>query len=434
MIHRVTAHTTVGVRPLPAALVLVGLLLVAGNLRAAITTVGPVLPHIQASLGISSVAASVLVSLPLLAFAVVSPFAPRLANALGLERAIALSLAVLAAGLVLRSTPPIALLWVGTALIGLSIAVLNVVLPALVKRDFPTKIGQVTGAYSAVQSIFAAIAAGVAVPVAGMSDLGWRIPLGMWAGLAIVTIGVLLPQLSHPSSKPVRSRPVGDAGGERTPSTGTTGQTEGIRAVDNIKGSADTGEVYGFNPWRRVLAWQLTAFMGIQSVAFYVFITWLPAIEVDAGISEAAAGGHQFLLNASAIIGNLVCSTLIARLPDQRLLGVFGPTLLLTATLGILFAPQWAAVWACVAGLGGGSSIVLALSFFGLRTRNHTQAGKLSGMAQAVGYLFAAAGPIAVGALHDATGSWVPALTALAGVLGVLVVVGYHSGRDRYVD
>jgi CP family cyanate transporter-like MFS transporter len=412
----------------------VGLLLVAGNLRAAITTVGPVLPHIQASLGISSVAASVLVSLPLLAFAVVSPFAPRLANALGLERAIALSLAVLAAGLVLRSTPPIALLWVGTALIGLSIAVLNVVLPALVKRDFPTKIGQVTGAYSAVQSIFAAIAAGVAVPVAGMSDLGWRIPLGMWAGLAIVTIGVLLPQLSHPSSKPVRSRPVGDAGGERTPSTGTTGQTEGIRAVDNIKGSADTGEVYGFNPWRRVLAWQLTAFMGIQSVAFYVFITWLPAIEVDAGISEAAAGGHQFLLNASAIIGNLVCSTLIARLPDQRLLGVFGPTLLLTATLGILFAPQWAAVWACVAGLGGGSSIVLALSFFGLRTRNHTQAGKLSGMAQAVGYLFAAAGPIAVGALHDATGSWVPALTALAGVLGVLVVVGYHSGRDRYVD
>jgi CP family cyanate transporter-like MFS transporter len=365
---------------------------------------------------------------------VVSPFAPRLANALGLERAIALSLAVLAAGLVLRSTPPIALLWVGTALIGLSIAVLNVVLPALVKRDFPTKIGQVTGAYSAVQSIFAAIAAGVAVPVAGMSDLGWRIPLGMWAGLAIVTIGVLLPQLSHPSSKPVRSRPVGDAGGERTPSTGTTGQTEGIRAVDNIKGSADTGEVYGFNPWRRVLAWQLTAFMGIQSVAFYVFITWLPAIEVDAGISEAAAGGHQFLLNASAIIGNLVCSTLIARLPDQRLLGVFGPTLLLTATLGILFAPQWAAVWACVAGLGGGSSIVLALSFFGLRTRNHTQAGKLSGMAQAVGYLFAAAGPIAVGALHDATGSWVPALTALAGVLGVLVVVGYHSGRDRYVD
>jgi CP family cyanate transporter-like MFS transporter len=183
-----------------------------------------------------------------------------------------------------------------------------------------------------------------------------------------------------------------------------------------------------------VLAWQLTAFMGIQSVAFYVFITWLPAIEVDAGISEAAAGGHQFLLNASAIIGNLVCSTLIARLPDQRLLGVFGPTLLLTATLGILFAPQWAAVWACVAGLGGGSSIVLALSFFGLRTRNHTQAGKLSGMAQAVGYLFAAAGPIAVGALHDATGSWVPALTALAGVLGVLVVVGYHSGRDRYVD
>jgi len=180
---------------IPGALVLAGILLVAGNLRAAITTVGPVLTGIEDDLGISSSVASFLVSLPLLTFAVVSPFVPRLAQRMGLEWIIAVSLVILVAGLVLRSVPQQALLWAGTVLIGVSIAVLNVVLPSWVKRDYPLKIGQVTGAYSAVQSGFAAVAAGVAVPVAGLTSLGWRLPLGMWAGLALITCGVLVPLL-----------------------------------------------------------------------------------------------------------------------------------------------------------------------------------------------------------------------------------------------
>ncbi|MFZ2274421.1 MFS transporter, partial [Corynebacterium variabile] len=160
-----TADTTVPTirRHAPTTLIIAGILLVAGNLRAALTTVGPVLSNLRDDLGLSSSAASFLVSLPLLAFAVVSPFVPRVALRLGLERTIAAALGVLAVGLVVRSTPPTVLLWVGTLLIGVAIAVLNVVLPSWVKRDFPTKIGQVTGAYSAAQSGFAAVASGVAV-------------------------------------------------------------------------------------------------------------------------------------------------------------------------------------------------------------------------------------------------------------------------------
>ncbi len=411
------------IRPLPAVLVLAGLLLVAGNLRAAITTVGPVLTGIVHDLGLSSIEASALVSLPLIAFAVVSPFAPRAAHRLGLERTIGLSLLGLAVGLVVRSTPPIALLWAGTILIGVSIAVLNVLLPALVKRDFPLRIGQLTGAYSAVQSIFAAIAAGVAVPIAGATALGWRLPLGMWAGLALIALGVLAPQLRRRTTLPIRQDAPADPAPSATPAPlahPATPPSPGAPARPALR-----------SPWGSLLAWQVTMVMGLQSVVFYVLITWLPAIEISAGTGEAAAGGHQFLLNACGILGSLACSALITRLRDQRMLGILIPLTMLAGTVGILLAPQAGALWACIAGLAGGASIVFALSLFGLRTEHHSQAASLSGMAQCIGYLLAAAGPVAVGALHDATGSWAPALVALIVVELVLGWFGYLSGRDR---
>ncbi|WP_414121809.1 CynX/NimT family MFS transporter [Corynebacterium nuruki] len=402
-----TRPGTTAAKHVPAGLVVAGILLVAANLRAAITTVGPVLTGIEDDLGITSSAASFLVSLPLLTFAVVSPFVPRLAQRLGLEWIIAGGLVILAAGLVLRSVPPQALLWVGTVLIGVSIAVLNVVLPSWVKRDFPLKIGQITGAYSAVQSAFAAVAAGIAVPVGGATGMDWRLPLGMWAGLALVALGVLLPQLRRGAAPADGSAPT------PAPATGPTAP----RPL-----------------WRSALAWQVTAFMGLQSTNFYILVTWLATIETDAGISETAAGTHQFLLNGFGILGSIVCSALIARLRDQRLLGMAVGVTLMIATLGILFAPGVTVIWSIFAGIGGGAGIVLALSLFGLRTSDHTRAASLSGMAQSVGYLLAAAGPVAVGALHDATDSWTPALIVLLVIEVLLVLSGYLAGRDRTVD
>ncbi|HCT14439.1 MFS transporter [Corynebacterium nuruki] len=404
-------YSAMATRHVPTGLVVAGILLVAANLRAAITTVGPVLTGIEDDLGITSSAASFLVSLPLLTFAVVSPFVPRVAQRLGLEWIIAGGLVILAAGLVLRSVPPQALLWVGTVLIGVSIAVLNVVLPSWVKRDFPLKIGQITGAYSAVQSAFAAVAAGIAVPVGGATGMDWRLPLGMWAGLALVALGVLLPQLRRGAAPADGSAPA--AAPVSAPATGPTAP----RPL-----------------WRSALAWQVTAFMGLQSTNFYILVTWLATIETDAGISETAAGTHQFLLNGFGILGSIVCSALIARLRDQRVLGMVVGVTLMIATLGILLAPGVTVIWSIFAGIGGGAGIVLALSLFGLRTTDHTRAASLSGMAQSVGYLLAAAGPVAVGALHDATDSWTPALIVLLVIEVLLVLSGYLAGRDRTVD
>lgn len=410
-----TADTTVPTlrRHAPTTLIIAGILLVAGNLRAALTTVGPVLSNIRDDLGLSSSAASFLVSLPLLAFAVVSPFVPRVALRLGLERTIAAALGVLAVGLVVRSTPPTVLLWVGTLLIGVAIAVLNVVLPSWVKRDFPTKIGQVTGAYSAVQSGFAAVASGVAVPVAGFTGLGWRLPAAMWAGMALIAVGVLLPLMW---------REAGETTEEATDAPGLV--------------TMDTGHAAHPGPplWRSLLAWQVAAFMGLQSTNYYVLITWLPSIEQDAGISDTTAGLHLVLFSIFGIGGSLGCSALLARLRNQQVLGACIALVLVVANLGIMLAPGATVVWACVAGIGGGSSIVFALSLFGMRARSHRTAASLSGMAQSLGYILAAVGPVAVGALHDATGSWTPPMAVLLVLSGCLVVAGLLAGRDRTVD
>jgi MFS transporter, CP family, cyanate transporter len=400
---------TLSNKALRPALVVAGLLLVAGNLRAGITTVGPVLDQIRDDNALTSALASGLISLPLLAFAIISPLVPPLARRMGLERTLGAGLAVLALGLILRSAPGLAWLWIGTTLIGVSIAVLNVALPALVKRDFPGKIGQITGAYSAVQSVFAAIAAGVAVPLATATEAGWRVPLGMWAGLALITIGVLAPQFRRRTVVP--------------------------HSDDDIRLDEPTPEPAARprSPWGSALGWQVTAFMGLQSFGFYVFITWLPSIEADAGISATAAGVHQLLLNAAGIAGSVLCSALIPRLKDQRLLAAGAAMTSVIAASGLLLAPQLGGIWATIAGLAGGASIVLALSFFGLRTIDHTQAASLSGMAQCIGYLLAAIGPVAVGALHDATGSWTPALIVLIAVFVALAIAGLLAGRRRVI-
>jgi len=397
----VAAARTPGLRP---GLALAGILLVAANLRASITTVGPVIAEVQHELHLASVAASVLVSLPLVAFAAISPLAPPLARRIGIEPALAAALGLLALGIALRSVPGPWELWVGTALLGVAIAVLNVVLPALVKRDFPGRIGQITGAYSSVQAIFAALAAGVAVPLAGAGQTGWRLSFGVWAGLALIALAVMLP-LSRRPSLPVQE-----------------GVAEGVVAAPHR------------SPWRTALGWQVTIFMGLQSVTFYVLVTWLPSIERAGGVPAAQAGIHQFLFNALGIVGSLTSATLIPRRGGQRLIAMVSPSIYTIAIVGLLMLPRAGVLWACLAGAAGGSMIVLALSLFGLRTRHHTQAATLSGMAQSLGYLFAAAGPIGIGAIHDATGLWTPALVIIAAVGLTLVGVGFLVSRHRLID
>jgi CP family cyanate transporter-like MFS transporter len=394
------AETASGTRAAGSTAALLAVLLVACNLRAAITSVGPVLAQIQSQLQLTSLAASVLVSLPLVAFAVVSPQAPAIAHRLGLERTLALALVALALGVLIRSLPPTALLWVGTVLLGIGIALLNVALPTFVKRDFSSHVGLVTGLYSAAQSGMAAVAAGLAVPLTAVAPGGWRVGIGVWAGLAAVSLGVLAPKLLRRSSAPAS-----------------------VVAPEHRR-----------LPLRSGLAWIITAYMGLQSFGFFVLVTWLPSIEHASGVDAATAGTHEFLLNIASLAGTLICSAVLHHVSDQRALTALTSVLFGASVLGLLVAPALTALWAIGAGLSCGASLVLALSFFGLRTRRHEQAAALAGMAQSLGYLVAAVGPIGVGLVHDAAGSWTPAVLALLGTTVPMLIAGVLSGRPRTVD
>ncbi len=379
---------------------LVGVLLIAVNLRVSFVSVGPVLSNISGDLGLSGAAAGLLTGLPLIAFAVFSPVAPGFASRLGLDRALWMSLLILAAGIVLRSLPVPGGIWAGTALIGLGIAFLNVLVPSLVKRDFPTRVSQITGSYTATQAAFAALGAAVVVPVAQTSPAGWRLALGIWVGLALVAMAVLLPWLR-------RHRP--DASHATTPESSYR------------------------SPWASALGWQVTLFMGLQSIAFYVLMAWLPTIEQSRGVPAATAGIHLSVFLLVSVFASLAAGGILHRGSDQRLVSFVGSALMVVTFLGLALAPGFILLWVLLGAVGCGGLIVIALSLFSLRTVNYPQAASLSGMAQSVGYGLGAVGPVLFGGLRDLSGGWTLPLLVTACIMVVLAATGVLAGRDRVI-
>ena len=379
----------------------IGVLLIAVNLRVSFVSVGPVLGNISSDLGLTSAAAGFLTGLPLIAFAVFSPLAPGFASKVGLDRALWTSLLILAAGIVLRSLPLPGVIWAGTALIGLAIAFLNVLLPSLVKRDFPLRVSQVTGGYTAAQAAFAAVGAAVVVPVAQTSTAGWRLALGIWVGLALIAMAVLLPWLR-------RHRSV-------------------------IAHAAAPKAAYR-SPWTSALGWQVTIFMGLQSIAFYVLMAWLPTIEQSRGVPATTAGIHLSVFLLISVFASLAAGGILHRGRDQRLVAFTSGALTVATFLGLTLAPDLVLLWIVLGAIGCGSLIVVALSLFSLRTVNHPQAAALSGMAQSVGYGLSAVGPVVFGALHDLTDGWTLPLIVTAGIMAALSLVGLLAGRDRVIS
>jgi MFS transporter, CP family, cyanate transporter len=381
-------------------LFVLGIVLLAANLRPALTSVAPLIGEIRADTGISNGAAGLLTTLPLLAFALLSPVAPRVARRFGIEGVLLASLLVLAAGILLRWTEAIAALFLGTAILGAAIAFGNVLLPGLVKREFPERAGLMTSVYSASLGTSAAIAAGVSFPLAQLDGFGWRGALAVWA-LPVFIAGVAwLPQLGR--------KDLPDASAPGSP---------GIRDL-----------------WRSPLAWQVTLFMGLQSLAYYVTLTWLPEILQQDGMAATRAGWLLGLSQAVAILAMFLAPVVAEKRPSQR--GVVAVAVLLSGAgaLGLLLAGSaGATLWVVLLGLGQGATFSLALAFFALRSPDPGYAAALSGMAQSVGYLLSAAGPFLFGVLRDATGTWNVPLVLLLAITACLLIAGLGAARDAHV-
>ncbi|MGD7705472.1 CynX/NimT family MFS transporter [Microlunatus sp. Y2014] len=396
----------------PAA-ALLGIVLVASCLRPPITGVGPLIPMLGNDLGLDNTALGVLGALPLLGFAVTSMFVHLLAARLGVNRAVALALVGLALGMLLRSGPLPAGLWIGTVVIGGTIAIGNVLLPAIVKRDYASHLSLATGVYTSVMSGMAGVGAGLAVPITAALDGNWRLTLAVWVALCVAALLAWLPRLRRSQQPPV-ARAVGRADPPVTPTSPPEGSGRGM--------------------WRSPLAWLVTGFMALQSTVFYLVLTWLVTMEGVLGIPPAEAGWHLFGVQAVAIPSGLVVSAVMHRLPDQRALAAGCGAAIGIATLGGLFAPQLLLLWLALLGVGTGSSFVVAMSLVAMRTRTAAQTAQLTGMAQSVGYLLACIGPVLAGWLSEVTGSWGPVLVLLAALAAGQGVIGFAAGRPRFIS
>jgi CP family cyanate transporter-like MFS transporter len=377
------------------ALLIAGILLISMNLRAPITGVVPLLDVIRDSFRLSSTGAGMLITLPLLAFAVVSPFAALLARKYGLERSLFAALLLIGAGILARSTGSVACLYVGTGIIGGGIAIGNVLLPSLLKRDFPNHITRLTAIYALTMGAAAALGSVGAIPLAHASGLGWRFAIGALAVLPLAAAALWIPQLRR------HTAPAKDTA---TP-------------------------IHGGRIWHSALAWQVTLFLGLNSFVYYVAAAWLPTILTDAGYSPAEAGNLHGLLQLAAAVPGLILIPLVGRIKDQRLIAFSMSLLALIGLLGLLEAPEWAALWTALFGFGAGAALILGLAFVSLRAASVRQAAALSGMAQCVGYLLAAFGPMLAGLVHDTQGNWTATLGLCTALCLVMAILGLFAGR-----
>jgi MFS transporter, CP family, cyanate transporter len=388
-------------------LLLAGILAISFNMRASITGLPPVFPEMTAAAGWTTATKSALAAMPVLSFAVFSGLAPMLARKIGEERVLGVSLVLLAAGLGLRSAAPGVLLFPGTIVAGCAIALVNVLLPSMIKRRRPDLAGLVIGLYLSTLTAGAVVGAVIAVPVfnaaggtaSGGSGLAVRLTLGMWALPALAAVLVWLPQLRF------RTLPA---------------------AADGRRGVLAMGRI--------PLAWQVMGFMSLQSLSYYATLSWFPTMFRDHGISADSAGNLLALMNVGNAITGLIVPVLAHRTRDQRWLAGTAVILITIGLAGSAFAPNSAVVlFVCLLGLGQGGAFGLSVFLFTARAADSHTAAALSGFAQGLGYLLASAGPLLIGLLHSVTGSWTVPVVILLSVSGGQFVTGLLASRDKTI-
>ncbi|ECI0415838.1 MFS transporter [Salmonella enterica subsp. salamae] len=390
--------TALSPRGKQGALLITGILMIATTLRVTFTGAAPLLETIRADYGLSTAQTGLLTTLPLLAFALVSPLVASIARRFGMERSLFAAMLLICAGIALRSQPSAALLFAGTAIIGCGIALGNVLLPGLIKRDFSPHVARLTGAYSLTMGAAAALGSALVVPLA-LHGFGWRGALLMLMLFPLLAFLIWLPQWRTTRSA-------------------------------NLSSSRALHER---GIWRSPLAWQVTLFLGLNSLIYYVIIGWLPTILISHGYSEAQAGSLHGLLQLATAAPGLAIPLILHRFNDQRWIAALVSLLCATGAAGLWFVPGQAVIWTLLFGFGSGATMILGLTFIGLRASSAHQAAALSGMAQSVGYLLAACGPPVMGKLHDASGSWYLPLSGVTVLAIVMAIFGLYAGRNREI-
>lgn len=385
-------------KPKGQAILILGIILISINLRTSIASVGPLIPFIREDLGISNGLAGFLTTLSLLTFAVFSLFAPSIGKRLGHGKAIFLGILLLSIGVVVRVLGGIELLYLGTALTGIGIVIANVLMIPFFKARLPEKIGLMTAILSTGMSLFAAVASGISVPLAIDLGLGWRGSLASWGILMVLALVVWIPQM-------------------RTRKRGVQGNLHKAK-----------------NVWKSKLAWQITLFMGAQSVMYFTLVTWLPDMLIARGMSPVKAGIALSYMQLISLVGTFFVPNYLIRLNEQSnvilLVGIgylFGYSALFFQNEFIAFAAL------TVIGIGSGASLSIAYTLISLRTSEDLTTAKLSGMVQSAGYILAALGPLIFGISLDLFDNWNILIWFLLIMTVQFSLFGIPAGRNRKI-
>lgn len=379
-------------------LLLVAVLLLSANLRAPLTSVGVLLPAINDDLQLSAFATSIIAILPLLAFSFASLFAAPVSTKIGLNRTIVYALIVITVGIIFRSLGSSTLLFTGILLIGIGIAFGNVLAPVFIKASFPLQVGIVTALYTVSMNIFGALSSAVSAPIAKATN--YNISLAVIGIVTIITLIIWIIVLQKD------------------------------KEVEAPHPVAMTSSI-----WRSPLAWQITLFMGGQSVIFYSLINFLPIILKEQHIPVEVTGGYLTVLQMAIIIFTFIIPMIAANMAHQVYLGCINGLLFIAGIAGMIYGDvKYMLVYILFIGVALGISFGLVNLFFSLKTEYTHTAKQLSGMAQSIGYLFAALSVLIFGVIHDYTHNWSHSLYFLLADALLMLIVGMLAGRKHTIE
>ncbi|MFA0146355.1 MFS transporter [Vibrio lentus] len=386
--------------------VMLGILFLSLNLRGPFTSLAPVLSQVMEGLNLNSSAAGFLTALPLLTFALFSPLVTKISQRIGLEPSLLLALVLITTGITLRSFGMIPTLYIGTVMIGMGIAIGNVLLPVVVKISFPTRIATVTSLYIFTMGIGSTLGSSLMVPFSDLTLFtltGWQLALLMNLVFPILALMIWLPKIRKRSSS----------------ATNKKQEDKPLPMKKMIKSG---------------VAWQVTLALGLNSFTFYSLAGWLPQILNDLGYSEIDAGYIYGFLQFSTMVPGLLLLPFLGKNDNQQWLITLCTSSVFIGLIGLLYLPEFAIFWVGLFGLANCSTFIIALSFVGLRTSNSSQAASLSGMAQGIGYALAATGPTLVGKLHALTDSWSVPILLIAAVAFACTIFAALAARDKKIN
>ncbi|MDY3201055.1 MAG: MFS transporter [Arcobacter sp.] len=382
-------------------LVFLGIVFVSFNLRAPITSVGPVIDLIQIKYDLNSSMAGFITTLPLLAFAIISPFVAKLNHKFGHGLTMFFGLLLIILGELIRSYTDIYGLFIGTAFIGIGIAIGNVLIPSVIKHKFKKNVGNVLSIYITSMCIFAALGSGLSIP---MTEIwGWNTSLAIWTILTVFTLLIWLPQLKK---------------------SGEYNNSDDLKIEEKMKSKSI---------WKSPLAWWVTLYMGTQSLLFYTLIAWIPSILLYKDFDAHFAGMMLLLFQLISLPATLLVPAIADKIRHQKLIATIITLIYLVGMVIFLFAISKSSVIISMIflGLGMGGTISLAIGFISLRTPHAKKAAELSGMSQSAGYLLAAVGPILIGFIYDLSKSWTIPILMLILLIILLIFFGLKAGRDE---